>query len=105
MMVGMSHMSQNEQQHREELSAVVIGRVQGVGFRYFVVEKARLLGVHGYVRNDSNGDVEVLAQGTRAALAQLLLLLRQGPPAAEVYDIHSTYREPTEHISGFHIRW
>lgn len=98
-------MSQNEQKQREELSAVVVGRVQGVGFRYFVVGKARMLGLYGYVRNDSNGDVEVVAQGARPSLEQLLTLLRQGPPAAQVHDIHSTWREPTEHFSGFHIRW
>ena len=98
-------MIQNEQEQREELSAVVVGRVQGVGFRYFVVGKARILGLHGYVRNDSSGDVEVVAQGTRLALEQLLLLLRQGPPAAEVQDVLVTWRAPTEHFSRFHMRW
>jgi acylphosphatase len=98
-------MGQNEQKQREELSAVVVGRVQGVGFRYFVVGKARRLGLQGYARNDSTGDVEVVAQGTRPDLEQLLVLLRQGPPAAEVHDIQITWREPTEHFSGFQIRW
>jgi acylphosphatase len=98
-------MSQNEQKQREELSARVVGYVQNVGFRYFVVGKARLLGLQGYVRNDSTGDVEVVAQGTRLALEQLLALLRQGPPAAEVHDIQLAWREPTEHFSGFQIRW
>jgi len=102
MIVGMS---QNEQKQREELSAVVVGFVQGVGFRYFVVGKARILGLQGYVRNESNGDVEVVAQGTRLALEQLLVLLRQGPPAAEVHDVQFTWREPTKHFSGFQIRW
>jgi acylphosphatase len=98
-------MNQNGQKQREELSAVVVGHVQGVGFRYFVVGKARLLGLHGYTRNDSNGYVEVVAQGTRPALEQLLLHLRQGPPAAEVHNVQITWREPTEHFSGFYIRY
>ena len=98
-------MNQNEQKQREELSAVVIGQVQGVGFRYFVIGKARTLGLYGYVRNDSTGDVEVVAQGTRPALEQLLVLLRQGPPAAQVHDIQFAWREPTEHFSGFQLRW
>lgn len=98
-------MSQNEQKQKEELSAVIVGRVQGVGFRYFVIGKARLLGLHGYVRNDSNGDVEVVAQGARPALEQLLVLLRQGPSAAEVDDIQCAWRKPTEHFSGFYIRY
>ena len=98
-------MNQNEQKQREELSAVVVGYVQGVGFRYFVTGQARMLGLQGYVRNDSTGDVEVVAQGRRLALEQLLILLRQGPPAAQVHDVQITWREPTEHFSGFQIRW
>jgi acylphosphatase len=98
-------MGQNEQKQREELSAVVSGRVQGVGFRYFVVGKARKLGLQGYVRNESSGDVKVVAQGTHSALEQFLVLLRQGPPAAQVHDMQITWRETTEHFSGFHMRW
>ena len=76
-------MSQSDQNQTEELYAVVVGSVQGVGFRYFVVKKAQHLGLHGYVRNETNGDVEVVAQGTRPALEYLLMALRQGPPAAD----------------------
>jgi acylphosphatase len=105
MMNDMSQSNQNFQDTLEELYAVVIGRVQGVGFRYFVVREAQTLGLHGYTRNDDNGDVEIVAQGTRSALEHLLVLLRQGPPAAQVYEIQTTWRERTEHVSGFHIRW
>lgn len=101
----MEAMSQNNPNQKEEFYAVLVGLVQGVGFRYFVVEKAHSLGLHGYVHNDSNGDVEVVAQGKRPALEQLLTLLRRGPSAAQVQDVRITWREPTEHISGFHIRW
>jgi acylphosphatase len=89
----------------EELHAYVYGRVQGVGFRYFVVEKVHTLALRGYVRNESDGSVEVLAQGPRPALEQLLLYLRQGPSAARVRDVLVTWGMPTEHISGFHLRW
>lgn len=98
-------MSQSGQKQIEELYAVVVGTVQGVGFRYFVVEKAQRLGLHGYVRNETNGDVEVVAQGTRPVLEHLLMVLRQGPAAAEVHEVHTTWRQPTRHISGFHIRF
>ena len=101
----MKSMSQSNANPKEELYAVVVGQVQGVGFRYFVVQKAHGLDLHGFVRNDQNGDVEVVAQGTRASLEQLLVVLQQGPLAAEVQAIHTTWRETTEHISGFHIRW
>lgn len=98
-------MSQSDQKPIEELYAVVVGYVQGVGYRYFVVEKAQRLGLHGYVCNQTNGDVEVIAQGTRPALENLLVLLRQGPAAADVHEVHTTWRQPTRHISGFHIRF
>ncbi|TMD54260.1 MAG: acylphosphatase, partial [Chloroflexi bacterium] len=63
----------------EELHAYVHGRVQGVGFRYFVAQKAQSLGLRGYVRNEYDGSVEVLAQGPRPALEHLLTYLRRGP--------------------------
>jgi acylphosphatase len=89
----------------EELHATIRGYVQGVGFRYFVVQKALTLGLRGYARNESNGDVEVLAQGARPALERLLTLLRQGPASAEVDEVQTNWRTPTEYISGFHVRW
>jgi acylphosphatase len=88
-----------------ELHAVVRGQVQGVGFRYFVVQKAQSLGLRGYARNEGNGDVEVLAQGTRPALERLLSLLGQGPSAADVGEVTPVWRQPTEHLSGFRVRW
>ncbi|GCE49294.1 acylphosphatase [Thermosporothrix hazakensis] len=90
---------------REELFAIVRGLVQGVGFRYFVVQKATSLGLRGYTRNLDNGDVEVLAQGPRPALETLLSHLRRGPAASSVSEVQEAWREPTEHFSGFNIRW
>jgi acylphosphatase len=104
MMVCMNQSGKNYND-REELHAVVHGRVQGIGFRYFVVEHALALGLRGFARNLSNGDVEVLAQGPRSALEHLLLLLRQGPSSAYVTEVTTTWRQPTEHVSGFHVRW
>lgn len=65
----------------------VLGRVQGVGFRWFVREQARALGLAGSVRNLSNGSVEVIARGDAAALDGLFDALRQGPPGARVDDV------------------
>lgn len=98
-------MSQHDSNNIQELHAWVSGWVQGVGFRYFVVEKALSLGLRGYTRNNSSGDVEVLAQGKRVVLEQLLSLLRRGPSAAYVSDVRVHWGQPTEHFSGFHIRW
>ena len=100
----METMSQNDKPI-EELQATVSGRVQGVGFRYFVVEQARPLGVRGYVRNDDNGDVEVVAQGPRPALERLLAQLWRGPSAADVHAVQTTWQQPEQYLSGFHIRY
>ena len=84
---------------------MVHGQVQGVGFRYFVVRHALTLGLRGYARNENNGNVEVVAQGPRPTLERLLSLLQQGPPSAHVSEVSTTWRQPTEHVSGFHVRW
>lgn len=98
-------MSQSDKNSIEELHALVRGEVQEVGFRYFASQKALSLGVRGYARNKSDGAVEVVAQGPRSTLENLLALLRQGPSAAEVDEVETTWREPSEHLSGFSIRW
>jgi len=98
-------MSQSDKNSIEELHALVRGQVQGVGFRYFASRKALSLGLRGYARNKGSGDVEIVAQGPRAALENLLTLLRRGPSAAEVDEVETTWREPTEHLSSFSIRY
>ena len=72
------------------LRMVVRGRVQGVGFRWFVREAARAAGLAGRVRNNADGSVEVIAQGSSAALARLRAAVRQGPPGARVDDIEES---------------
>jgi len=97
--------SQNETNDNQELHAYVNGWVQGVGYRYFVINNALALGLRGYVRNLRDGSVEVLAQGTRPNLERLLTMLQRGPSAAEVNEIRTHWGQPTEHLSGFHVRW
>ena len=63
---------------------LVRGRVQGVGFRWFVEREAHILGIAGWVRNNHDGGVEVFAQGTRDQLSGLHSRLREGPRAARV---------------------
>ena len=67
----------------------VRGRVQGVGFRWFVRESARALGLTGWVRNHPNGRVEVLALGSDSALKALRALLAEGPAGAQVSSVES----------------
>ena len=74
----------------------ISGRVQGVGFRYFVVRVARQAGLEGWVRNRPDGAVECLAQGNRAALEELLEALRGGPGSAEVQQVETDWRPGKE---------
>ncbi|HZE19312.1 MAG TPA: acylphosphatase [Candidatus Angelobacter sp.] len=78
----------------ERLVALVHGRVQGVGFRYFVLESACALGLAGAVRNGRDGSVRVEAEGPRDRLDRLLVLLREGPPAARVTGVTEEWGEP-----------
>jgi len=79
------------------------GRVQGVGFRYFVEHAANSLGVRGYVRNLDDDSVEVYASGTEAQLSELAGLLWKGPRWAEVRGVDES-GAPVEDYSGFTIR-
>jgi acylphosphatase len=73
------------------LHARVEGMVQGVGFRFSTVHKARGLGVKGYVRNLRDGTVEVVAEGRETQLRQLECWLHQGPPGAVVRRVECRY--------------
>jgi acylphosphatase len=79
----------------------VVGRVQGVGFRWFVCERARELGIAGWVKNTRSGDVEVAASGEPSELALLETAVARGPSGASVAAVHrlapppdSTYPSP-----------
>jgi len=82
---------------------VVRGRVQGVGFRWFVEREALSLGVGGWVRNNADGSVEVLAVGTRDQLLSLRSRLRQGPRAARVDDVQESEAAPAADLNTFRI--
>ena len=82
---------------------LVRGRVQGVGFRWFVEREAHILGIAGWVRNNHDGTVEVLAQGTRDQLAGLRSRLLEGPRAARVDDVEESEAEPVKGMSSFRI--
>ncbi len=69
---------------------VVQGRVQGVGFRWFALRQAEALGLVGWVRNQDDGSVEVVARGPSAAIGQMEEALRRGPSGARVVHLEST---------------
>jgi acylphosphatase len=65
----------------------VAGRVQGIGFRHFVRERARALDLSGWVRNLASGNLEIAAGGTESSVTQMLEDVRIGPPGAEVKQV------------------
>ena len=82
---------------------IVRGRVQGVGFRWFVDHEARQLGLTGWVRNNIDGTVEALAIGTEHQHAALREKLRQGPRAARVDNLQELPAEPVAGLTTFRI--
>jgi acylphosphatase len=86
------------------LEAVVRGDVQGVGFRWFVRRQAARLSVAGWVSNEPDGTVRVVAEGSPAALARLLGHLRAGPPGAVVRSVDETWLPGQGSFNGFVIR-
>ena len=82
---------------------LVRGRVQGVGFRWFVEREAHILGVAGWVRNNADGAVEVRAQGTRDQLSALVGRLQQGPRAARVDRVEESEVPLSQNLETFRI--
>ena len=81
----------------------ITGKVQGVGFRYFVLRQAQELGIRGWVSNKPNGDVEALAQGEKADLEQFIAKAKEGPSFSRVEDVSLNWVKEAEQYFGFEI--
>ena len=81
----------------------ISGLVQGVGFRYFVLTRARTLGVRGFVRNLYTGEVEVVAQGEDDMMAEFLEELRVGPRSAQVRNVRVEWHDTEDLYNSFEI--
>ena len=86
------------------LHAVVEGRVQGVGFRAFVQGQAAGLGIVGWVRNRWDRTVELVAEGERSELDQLLAALRRGPRSSNVTLVKPRWGTASGEFTSFRIR-
>ena len=82
----------------------VKGRVQGVGFRAFVVSSADLIGVFGWVRNVGWNTVECMAEGSRAQVDQFIRAVKSGPRASRVNESQVEEETPTGEFSTFEMR-
>ncbi len=89
----------------KRLHAYIYGRVQGVGFRYFMVLRAKSFGLVGYVRNLPDGRVEVVAEGDEENLKMLLEELKKGPPGAYVENVDYEWSVATGGFDDFRITY
>jgi acylphosphatase len=89
----------------QRLEATVYGRVQGVSFRYYTQQKARQLGLTGWVANHPDGTVRLAAEGSRTALAELLTFLHEGSPAARVEQVEAAWHEASHEWHAFGVRY
>jgi acylphosphatase len=80
------------------------GKVQGVGFRYFVRQKAAELAITGWVRNLKDGRVELLAEGARSDLERLLISAQQGPRGSQVEDVDASWEMANADLKGFEVK-
>jgi acylphosphatase len=89
----------------KRLEAVVYGRVQGVNFRYYTELEARRLQLTGWVANQSDGSVRVVAEGTEAQLHDMVQFLHRGSPAAYVDRVDVAWTAATGEFTRFKVRW
>ncbi|HUA78551.1 MAG TPA: acylphosphatase [Acetobacteraceae bacterium] len=80
---------------------IIAGRVQGVGYRDWMVMRAQRLGIVGWVRNRPDGLVEALVAGEEAAVEEMLRACRRGPAAAEVVSITEEWADPPTDLGFF----
>ena len=88
----------------ERVHIIVTGLVQGVGFRYYAQKEAAGLRLTGFVRNCSDGSVEIEAQGTEEQIVRFIEWAEQGPRNAKVRSIHHEKIHLWENETGFDIR-
>ena len=90
---------------QKEISIKVSGQVQGVFFRWETMRLARRLGLAGWVSNESDGTVKIVAQGAEDKLKEFIERLRWGPKYARVENIETNWSQPKENFADFRIRY
>ena len=97
-------MATQKQKDRARLHLVISGRVQGVGFRFSAYDEAKDLALAGWVRNLPNGNVEIVAEGSRENLQMLAAWAHLGPPSAHVTQVREDWLDSTGEFTDFRIR-
>ncbi len=87
----------------ERFHAIIHGKVQGVGFRYFLRKQATKHKLLGWTRNRRDQTVEVVVEGNLKNLEEFLVSIRIGPPYSEVFNINTTWEDAKLEFSNFEI--
>lgn len=90
---------------QKRFEATITGRVQGVGFRYFVQREASKLGLTGEVKNLADGGVRVIAEGDESALKKLIQKLHEGPSLSHVQQVAVNWENFLNQYSGFDVTY
>jgi len=91
---------------KKRVLLIIYGRVQMVGFRFFAQRTADSLGINGWVRNRSDGSVEIAAEGEEERLNRFMSIMRSGPPSASVSHVDIQWDpEIAETLTSFSVRW
>ncbi len=101
--MGKTPLMSSQSEDNLTVNMKITGKVQGVGFRYFVLRQAQKLGINGWVSNKSNGDVEAFAQGEKADLEQFIAKVKEGPSFSRVEDVSLNWVKEAEQYFGFEI--
>jgi len=89
----------------KRITAKVRGRVQGVSFRYYTQMEANRLGLTGWVRNEGDSSVLIVAEGPEDRLSEFVAFLHQGPRSAKVEKVDISYSSVSQMFDKFEIRW
>ncbi len=97
-------MKEDDREDQSRVRLRIEGRVQGVFFRYSAVEESVRLRLRGWVRNCPDGSVEVVAEGPRQNIEDLIRWCHHGPPGAHVHNVRIQREDYKGEFSTFHIR-
>lgn len=89
----------------KRLEAIVTGYVQGVSYRYYARQEARRLGLTGWITNDPDGSVRVVAEGSQKKLGEFSNFLLTGSPHAHVDHVQADWLDATGEFSDFNVRY
>ena len=93
------------QSQMKRLSATITGRVQGVSYRYYARREASSLGLTGWIRNETDGSVQIVAEGDEESLKELLRYLNQGSPLARVERVDFDLLPASGEFTTFYVRF